>query len=213
MTRARSAGGGGAPARPRALAAVIAALVLAPAAAHADGAAAPPTEEARLSASLLSGEGDRLYDVADFAGAAEKYKAAYLLFPEPELLFNLGECFWQLRDPDKAAFFYRRFLAKKPDAVNRPIVEARLTELERLPRPAPPAPAPDLGAGSGPPAPPAKRALITAPDESAIGFTSDAPAPPSPHSDSIFKKWYFWVGIGVVAAAVGVTAIVVAATH
>ena len=203
-----------------ALAAVV--LCAAPGLAGADGVAAPPTEEAKLSARLLAEEGDRLYDVADFVAAAEKYKAAYLLFAEPELLFSLGECFWNLRNPDKATFFYRRYLAKKPDALNRPMVEGRLAELDRLagaglgPLP-PPAVGTTPGPGPGPvpaaatPVPaPAKRPLVSRPEDAAIGFSSDAPPPPKPGSGSLFNKWWFWAGLSAVALGVGVTAIVIA---
>jgi hypothetical protein len=193
-------------------------------AAAAEGAAAPATEEAKLAARLLAEEGDRLYDVADFSASAEKYKASYLLFPDPELLFSMGECFWNLRDPDRATFFYRRYLAKMPGAVNRALVEARLAEIERLASAGlGPPPLPAVSPASGPPAAaspapspiapssaPVKTPLVTRPEESAIGFSSESPPPPSPGSGSLFNKWWFWTGLGAVVLGVGVTAIVLA---
>ena len=52
----------------------------------------------------------------------------------------------------------------------------------------------------------AVQGLLTSYDPSYSETLSQAPPSPSVKSDSIFKKWWFWTGLGVVAAGAGIAA-------
>jgi tetratricopeptide (TPR) repeat protein len=132
--------------------------------------------------------GQKLYALTKFREALDEYQQAYDARPIPDFLFNIGQCYRNLSDYDSAIFSYKKYLAATPDAPNRAQVEQLIGDLQtrkdqedarRLalePRP-PPAPAP---------APPAR------------------PAPPPPPDRPIYARWWFWTGIGVVAAGAGV---------
>ena len=75
-------------------------------------------------------DGTRLYEVGEFAKALEAFKRAYLAYPDPSLLFNLGQCYRQLGVKPDAVRSYRQFLNKVPDAPNRADVERLIANLE-----------------------------------------------------------------------------------
>jgi tetratricopeptide (TPR) repeat protein len=131
--------------------------------------------------------GQKLYTLTKFREALDEYQQAFDARPIPDFLFNIGQCYRNLGDYDSAIFSYKKYLAAAPDAPNRAQVEQLIVDLQtrkdqedarRLalqPSP-PPAPAP----------PPAN--------------TAAAPPPSQP----IYTRWWFWTGIGVVAAGAGV---------
>jgi hypothetical protein len=50
------------------------------------------------------------YSVREFADALKLYTSAYKIAQFPELLFNIAQCHRQLKNYDRAIFFYRRYL-------------------------------------------------------------------------------------------------------
>jgi len=134
--------------------------------------------------------GQKLYALTKFREALDEYQQAFDARPIPDFLFNIGQCYRNLGDYDSAIFSYKKYLATAPDAPNRAQVEQLIGDLQtrkdqedarRLalePRPSV-APAP-------PPAPPPR------------------PAPAPPPDRPIYARWWFWTGIGVVAAGAGV---------
>ncbi|MHB8418063.1 MAG: hypothetical protein ACYDCL_08300 [Myxococcales bacterium] len=84
------------------------------------------------------------YDAGDFDKALADAQQAYELTPLPGLLFNLGQCHRALHHWERAEFFYRGYLRKKPDAKNRAEVEALIAQMQGKQReaaaPAPSAP-------------------------------------------------------------------------
>jgi tetratricopeptide (TPR) repeat protein len=135
--------------------------------------------------------GQKLYALTKFREALDEYQQAFDAKPIPDFLFNIGQCYRNLGDYDSAIFSYKKYLAATPDAPNRAQVEQLIDELQTrkdqedarrldLQRPPPVAPAPP------PPSP------VTAP-----------PAPPASHP--IYTRWWFWTGVGVLAAGAGVT--------
>src|SRR5262245_44689361 len=71
----------------------------------------------------------RHYKVGDWARAAEKFKEAYLIRPDPSFLFNLGQSYRQMGDAPSALRAYRNYLKDSPDAPNRKDVEQFIREL------------------------------------------------------------------------------------
>jgi hypothetical protein len=132
--------------------------------------------------------GQKLYALTKFREALDEYQQAFDAKPIPDFLFNIGQCYRNLGDYDSAIFSYKKYLGATPDAPNRAQVEQLIGELQtrkdqedarRLalePRPPP--------------------ALAPAP------ATRPAPAPPPDRP--IYARWWFWTGIGVIAAGAGV---------
>jgi tetratricopeptide (TPR) repeat protein len=131
--------------------------------------------------------GQKLYAATKFREALDEYQQAFDARPLPDFLFNIGQCYRNLGDFDSAIFSYKKYLDAAPDAPNRPQVEQLITELQtrkdqedarRLALQPPPPPA-----APAPAAPP--------------------PAPP-PADRPIYARWWFWTGVGVIAAGAGV---------
>src|SRR5450631_212747 len=96
-----------------------------------------------LARPALAGDGDkavarahyetatRLYDVREYADALKEYKAAYVAKPDPAFLFNIGQCYRKLDKNAEALDFFQQFLKKSPpDDPNRPLVEARIRNIQ-----------------------------------------------------------------------------------
>jgi tetratricopeptide (TPR) repeat protein len=161
--------------------------------------ATPPaqTAEELVHASI------RDFDLGDYPRALEEAEQAYRLDPLPQILFNIGQCHRALKHWERASYFYRRYLAKVPDAPNRRAVEDRLVEVEyrlkteQLPAPPQPAPQPPPKAAPTLDAPPAapQPTLPAAPPPAVTA------APESPKSHSHLLGIGLVVG-GVVAGAI-----------
>ncbi len=131
--------------------------------------------------------GQKLYALTKFREALDEYQQAFDAKPIPDFLFNIGQCYRNLGDYDSAIFSYKKYLATAPDAANRAQVEQLIDDLQakkdqedtrRLAlQPPPPRTAPP---------PPA------------------APAAPPPSDHPLYTRWWFWTGIGVIAAGAGV---------
>lgn len=132
--------------------------------------------------------GQKLYTLTKFREALDEYQQAFDAKPIPDFLFNIGQCYRNLGDYDAAIFSYKKYLAAAPDAPNRAQVEQLIVDLQarkdqedarRLALPPPPPPQ-----TAGPPVVP--------------------PAPVPPASRPLYTRWWFWTGVGVVAAGAGV---------
>ncbi len=145
----------------------------------------------------------RDYDLGYFEQALREAEQAYRLDPLPKILFNIGQCHRALEHWERAAFFYRRYLQKLPEAPNRTRVQELLTEVEyRLKAeklPAQPPPPPPVAVAAVPPPPLAPPAALPAAPSLAVTAAAEA-EPPKPHSHAL--------GIGLGTG--GVAALVVA---
>ncbi len=123
---------------------------------------------------------------AKFAEALSEFRKAYELAPIPDLLYNIGLCQERLSDWAGAVETYDRYLAARPNADERGILEGKMGELRQKAAPPPPVVAPM------PVAPPP----IVAPRV----VEKRPAAPPLP----VYKRWWFWTAAAaVVAAGVG----------
>lgn len=135
-------------------------------------------EPALVSAKLHFDRGEKLYALAKFGDALVEYQKAYDAKPLPGLLFNIGQCYRNLGDYDSAIFSYRKYLQLEPEASNRVQIEQLISDLT------------------------AKRdeAAAVAPRTEPAGSSGDERG-----DRPIYKKWWFWPAIGVVAVAGGAT--------
>lgn len=109
--------------------ALAAAVSFAPRAAYADDAeTAKKTAEAREHYQ----KGITHYNLGEFDQAIDEFKQAYAISGSPGLLFNVAQAYRLKKDYENALYFYRTYLRLQPDASNRPDVEARIIEMEKL---------------------------------------------------------------------------------
>ena len=132
---------------------VCIALAVTAASAHADANEQQARQEVEAA--------DVLYKLARFDEALAKYSRAYELYQAPALLFNIAQCHKNLKQFEKAIFFYEGYLREAPGAPNRALVEDLLAESRRLleqqqreTQNAQPPPAP-------PPQPPPPQVIVT----------------------------------------------------
>lgn len=152
------------------------------------------------------------FSLGRFEEALEGYSKAYQLKPLPALLFNIGQCEFELGNHERAIFFYEQYL-RDPEAKMRTLASRRLEEAKAAQAAAEQKRVQDdtqeterqqlamrvqeqtrLAA--------AKQAEL---DAQRLQF--QAPPPPTP----IYEKWWFWAAAGGVVA-VAVTATILA-TH
>lgn len=93
--------------------------------------APPATIIQRSDPSLAPGQaemGIRLYNLQRWDEALHYFNASYYNKPEPVILFDIAQCYRQLKRFSEAAHAYRSFLAQStPDAVNR-VLARRLAQ-------------------------------------------------------------------------------------
>lgn len=95
--------------------------------AHAAGGEA----DAEVMARAKFAEGNLAYDLAEFQKALDAYSEAYRLVPLPGFLFNIAQCHRQLGRPERAGFFYRRYLSlSKEEPANAGMVRELITEMD-----------------------------------------------------------------------------------
>lgn len=176
------------PARAAVVAGVLAVAVYAPARAQ--------TRPAEYEAAYR--EGTARFERGDYAGARERFEAAYAIHPEPLLLVNIGSTYRREGDLSRALEFYRKFLAvADPDDPYRDEVAALVGELEAEVRSRAGAPQPF-------PSPPADtRSPEPRPPRSPTATARRAQAAPPPSRFRALRT-AGWIAAGVGALAVGV---------
>jgi len=75
-------------------------------------------------------KGMKAYTLGHFPEAIEEFEKAYELRSEPIFLYNIAQSHRQNNSPQRAIFFYRRYLEADPEAKNRPEIEKRIKEME-----------------------------------------------------------------------------------
>jgi hypothetical protein len=100
-------------------------------AAPAPAPAAPAADPARAEALRLVREGAQLFDRGRFAGALEKFEAAYQRFASPKIQFNIGQAARKLRQSVKSTLAFEAFLrgVEQPTPEDRAEAEAALREM------------------------------------------------------------------------------------
>jgi tetratricopeptide (TPR) repeat protein len=94
-------------------------------------AAAEPTPDAKQKAKALVGRGELEFKLGHFGTALSSFTEAYAIFPSPALLFNLGQCHRNLKNDERAIFFFEGYLRERPKSENRPVVEKLIAESRR----------------------------------------------------------------------------------
>lgn len=171
---------------------------------------AAPDAEAKAKAHYANGR--RLSSTGKYAEARAEFLAGYRTSGRPLFLFNAAEC--ARLDGDRAAAIdgYEQYLRAEPSGKQAAEARTRMTELRAGPPGVGPAAArPTTPTTTKPPtstvtkpssAPPATKPL---PSPAQVAATQAAPADPllapTEPSPPLYKRWPFWVGVGVAVAA------------
>jgi tetratricopeptide (TPR) repeat protein len=203
------------------LSAAVAVLACALAGPPAPAAAATPEETTRAREHFEKGRVH--YELTEYEQALKQFKDAYRLVQDPVFLYNIAQCHWKLGQNKEAVDFYRNYLRRAPNAPNRADLEKRIAELESQPaapppRAEPPAPGaertreppnttgPAGAARAGPPRAESPAPAAAPADSPAIDLgAAPPPSEPAPRP-AFYKRWWFWTGVGLLAAGAGAAA-------
>jgi tetratricopeptide (TPR) repeat protein len=82
------------------------------------------------AAQKLFDNGRHLYDLGKFAEALDQFEKAYDLYRAPEFLFNIGQCYRNLKQWEKGIFVFESYLRDKPKTDKRALVEGFIAEMK-----------------------------------------------------------------------------------
>jgi tetratricopeptide (TPR) repeat protein len=75
-------------------------------------------------------KGMKAYTLGHFQEAIEEFEKAFELRSEPIFLYNIAQSHRQSNSPQRAIFFYRRYLEADPNVKNRAEIEKRIKDME-----------------------------------------------------------------------------------
>ena len=75
-------------------------------------------------------KGMKAYTLGHFPEAIEEFEKAYEMRSEPIFLYNIAQSHRQNDAPQRAIFFYRRYLEADPNAKNKAEIEKRIKDME-----------------------------------------------------------------------------------
>jgi tetratricopeptide (TPR) repeat protein len=173
--------------------------------------------EARANAKAEVAKAQVEFQLGRYDRALEGYTSAYELYPVPGLLFNLGQCYRNLKNYERAVFFFEAYLRESPKLGQdqRALTEGLIAEskagleLEReRDRKREQAEAQKTAAAAAARAElprsdptPARPALVLSDDRDQLRdqLRDRSQAPSRPHR-SIARRWWFWTAIGLSVA-------------
>lgn len=172
------------------------------------GAAAPGRAVAAVDSREMQARED--FGAGRYQQALDGFVKLYAEKLHPTYLRNIGRCYQNLGDPDKAISSFREYLrkAKGLRADDRAEVEGYIKEMEDLKKQR-------EAASATPPPPPVAKPIepiatpvVTPPPrETRPALTlTEPPAgsmPPVEQATPVYKTWWFWTIIGVVAVGAG----------
>jgi tetratricopeptide (TPR) repeat protein len=163
-----------------------------------ENAAPGPASAVDLHAEL----GKRHFDHGRYQEAIAEYREAYELKANPAFLLEIAGAYRQIGVVDRSLFFYDRYLETRPDAPDRPEVEAIIADLEASRR-----------AAAEPLRDPARPGAQVLGDDGHLLAQGDAAAGaarPQRGRRPVWRRWWFWGAVG--AVAVGAVAAAIAAS-
>lgn len=163
--------------------------------------------------------GQKAYDEGKFDDALKAFSEAYGLQPTPAFLFNIAQCHRNLGNYERAGVFYQQYLELSRSSENAAAVRALLSEVQAADKEEKRKAAEQealrqkqLNAAKlAAAAPVADRRHDLGLKEASASASGRSPEVAKESGYPIFKKWWFWTGIGVIAA--GTTAYFVASHH
>jgi tetratricopeptide (TPR) repeat protein len=132
------------------------------------------------------------FKLGEYEPALEAFKEAYRLREDPSFLFNIGQCHRLLGQRTEAIAAFHAYLNDAKHAPNRADVEAIIEKLR--------AEVADEEERQRQETAAAVAAAQPTPVAS-VAVVNDAPAP---RKTPVYKKWWLWTTVGVVAVGLGV---------
>ena len=175
-------------------------------------AALAATDDNTEAARRLYESATRHFDLTEYEAALNDFKEGFRHKDDPVFLYNIAQCYRLMNQNDEALKFYRNYLRRAPNAPNRDEVERRIATLqesiavaERARQTPPQGTLPPTGTPAKDIGQQARGGSSNATSHPAAGSESGvvvATAPPPRASQSpVYKKWWLWTAVGVVAAA------------
>jgi tetratricopeptide (TPR) repeat protein len=174
------------------------------------------------AAKRLYESGTRHFDLGDFEAALNDFKEGYRHRDDPVFLYNIAQCYRLQNNNSEALRFYKTYLRRAPSAPNREEVERRIQTLNESidaanrARQTPPQGTlpPGTAPGTTPPGtePQSKQtpqsttpqSPTPAPAAATSSPTPSVTASAPPKKTPVYKKWWLWTIVGVVAVGAGV---------
>ena len=94
------------------------------------GASVARADDADTARELFT-QGNTFFDLGQFDKAIDAWQRGYQLKNDPGFLYNIGQAYRTMGDPEKAIFFYKRYLINAPKAKNRAEVEQKIEALQK----------------------------------------------------------------------------------
>jgi tetratricopeptide (TPR) repeat protein len=132
----------------------------------------------------------KYYNLSDFQHALDSFKEAYLDYPDPSFLYNIGQCQRQLGQAKDAVLSYKAYLRERPTSPLANDLTTQIATLEQQIQADD-----DAARAKHEREAEAQKAVDTTP---AITQVVAAP-PPKP----LYKKWWLWTIVGGTVVAVG----------
>jgi hypothetical protein len=152
--------------------------------------------------------------IGDVDKGAEILADLYVDTNDATYIYNSGRCFEQNGKNDQAVLRFKEYLrkAKSLSQTEKDAVVKKIDELQgaagkheaETPPAVPPSAAPAVTASPASAVPPSA-AVATTPDP--LGIAQSAPPPEPQESPPVYKRWWFWTGIGAVVAGGVVTGV------
>jgi tetratricopeptide (TPR) repeat protein len=154
------------------------------------------------------------FDEGRFESAVQYFLQSYRLSQRPELLYNIGNTYDRLQQPEQALEYFDRYLRERPNAENHLQVEARV----RLLRQSVSARQAQPHTSSTPSAPSTEAAVPTPQQTAQAHVEANEPAaipPAAPQQatraeDDSGPYWLLWGGVGAAVIAATVVTVVIA---
>ncbi|WP_168210314.1 tetratricopeptide repeat protein [Persicimonas caeni] len=87
-------------------------------------------ERAELGRLFTAAQG--AFESEEYAQAIAKLERAYEIFPEPNILYRIGDAYEQQGDLEEAVAYYQRYVEAAPDASDAELVRRRIGDLEQI---------------------------------------------------------------------------------
>jgi tetratricopeptide (TPR) repeat protein len=158
--------------------------------------AALAADDAAQRAGVLNEQAMTAYDLGNYERSAELLKQAYGIYPDADLLYNLGRAYRSLKQYDKAIETYKAYLRRKPQSPYKNPVQRMIKEMEDLQK----------AQEQSNEKPPTTMVPTPAPQPAPATQPAQVP-PPSPHppEDLWYEDYLAWglAGAGAIGLGLG----------
>jgi tetratricopeptide (TPR) repeat protein len=164
------------------------------------GTWAPQALEAAPSSNRREMRAREAFAAGRYHEALDIYIELYAEELHPNYLRNIGRCYQNLDDPERAISSFREYLrkARELSSEERKEIDGYIGEMRELQRKR----AAPARADPPPTTPDRSLSAVRPPPEQTIAQRTVGPPPEQ--SPAIYKRWWFWTLIGAAAAAAGV---------